>query len=379
MVDRKNRPSPLNMAGFAPPNQDNSVDDNLGNLSLLNLDDKKDDRFAVNLDTLETLGELGSGNGGYVTKCRLPNGQVIAKKTIRIEVNAAERARILKELEVLKDCDSEFIVKYFGNSYRNGEIYLFMEYMDGRSLDAILGKTTRIPEEVLGKITISVVKGLTYLRDKLNVMHRDIKPSNILVNSSGQIKLCDFGVSGQLIDSMAKSFVGTRNYMSPERLHGLAYRVESDIWSLGLTLVELALGVYPVPQHDPERMYLGERSPEANKMPIFALMECVVNEPPPTVPGPPYFSTDFKDFIDRCLKKRPEDRPDLRSILELPFFVNAERSKVAVDFWVCQVCTGSAPELQLAQSVSNMERTQILASGQPPRTVFTQSRTSAYH
>ena len=75
----------------------------------------------------------------------------------------------------------------------------------------------------------------------------DIKPSNILINSRGDVKLCDFGVSGQLIDSMANSFVGSRSYMSPERLRGSAYTIASDIWSLGLSLLELALGRYPIP------------------------------------------------------------------------------------------------------------------------------------
>lgn len=69
-----------------------------------------------------------------------------------------------------------------------------------------------------------------------------IYSSNILVNSSGEIKICDFGVSGQLIDSMANSFVGTRSYMSPERLQGTHYSVQSDVWSLGLSLVEMAIG-----------------------------------------------------------------------------------------------------------------------------------------
>jgi serine/threonine protein kinase len=59
-----------------------------------------------------------------------------------------------------------------------------------------------------------VLRGLSYLRDKHAIIHRDVKPSNILVNSGGEIKICDFGVSGQLIDSMANSFVGTRSYMS---------------------------------------------------------------------------------------------------------------------------------------------------------------------
>lgn len=92
----------------------------------------------------------------------------------------------------------------------------------------------------------------------------DVKPSNMLINSSGEIKMCDFGVSGQLTNSMANSFVGTRSYMSvsvdflafrlsherylqPERLTGAPYTVQSDVWSLGLSLIELAVGRYPVP------------------------------------------------------------------------------------------------------------------------------------
>ena len=134
------------------------------------------------------------------------------------------------------------------------------------------------------KFVFKVLKGLEYLREKHQIIHRDIKPSNILVNSQGEIKICDFGVSGQLIDSMANTFVGTRSYMSPERLQvfyiiffectysvcvqrflnfnknlyqillqGSQYSVSSDLWSLGLSLVEISLGMYPIP---PPGMYL---------------------------------------------------------------------------------------------------------------------------
>ena len=144
----------------------------------------------------------------------------------------------------------------------------------------MIKKAGKIGEKYLRKITYAVLRGLSYLREKHQiihrfsqvkscsfpwfqsfspslkcltffvnhcVLHRDVKPSNILVNSAGEIKICDFGVSGQLIDSMANSFVGTRSYMSPERLQGSQYSVASDLWSLGLSLLEMALGCYPIP------------------------------------------------------------------------------------------------------------------------------------
>ncbi len=94
------------------------------------------------------------------------------------------------------------------------------------------------------------MRGLSYLREQHHIIHRDVKPSNILVNSAGEIKICDFGVSGQLIDSMANSFVGTRSYMSPERLQGSEYSVASDVWSLGLSLLEVSFGIFPIPPPD---------------------------------------------------------------------------------------------------------------------------------
>lgn len=295
-----------------------------------------------NPEDFTMMGELGSGNGGFVTKVRyIPNGQVLARKVIRIEVTSAERTRIMQEIGVLRHCNSPYIVGYFGACYGNGELSLFMEYMDGRSLDSILTKVHRIREDILGKVSIAVIQGLIYLRQKLNIMHRDIKPSNILVNSHGQIKLCDFGVSGQLIDSIAQSYVGTNHYMGPERIQGQPYTIESDIWSLGLTLVELALGTYPIPQDDPLKMYEAEQTTHRKNMPIFELMDYIVNEPPPTIPES-IFTPDFKNFIDRCLKKEPKERFDLRNVVEHPFVITSSKSHVDVDLWVCQVCSGAA-------------------------------------
>lgn len=92
-----------------------------------------------------------------------------------------------------------------------------MEYCEGGSLDAVYKhikqRNGRTGEKVLGKIAESVLHGLVYLHDR-KIIHRDIKPSNILITKSGQIKLCDFGVSGELVNSHAGTFTGTSYYMA---------------------------------------------------------------------------------------------------------------------------------------------------------------------
>ncbi|XP_054285650.1 dual specificity mitogen-activated protein kinase kinase dSOR1-like isoform X6 [Macrosteles quadrilineatus] len=301
-------------------------------------------------DDLEKLGELGAGNGGVVMKVRhIPSGLIMARKLIHLEVKPAIKKQIIRELKVLHECNFAHIVGFYGAFYSDGEISICMEYMDGGSLDLILKKAGRIPENILGTITSAVLKGLSYLRDKHAIMHRDVKPSNILVNSAGEIKICDFGVSGQLIDSMANSFVGTRSYMSPERLQGTHYSVQSDIWSLGLSLVEMAIGMYPIPPPDaktlaaifgPNSNREGDPSSQANgngprPMAIFELLDYIVNEPPPKLPSG-IFSDEFKDFVDRCLKKNPAERADLKTLMNHEWIRRAESDDNDIAGWVCK-------------------------------------------
>ncbi|XP_026287024.1 dual specificity mitogen-activated protein kinase kinase dSOR1 isoform X2 [Frankliniella occidentalis] len=303
-------------------------------------------------DDLEKLGELGAGNGGVVMKVRhKKSGYIMARKLIHLEVKPAIKKQIIRELKVLHQCNFPHIVGFYGAFYSDGEISICMEYMDGGSLDLILKKAGRIPEPILGTITLAVLKGLSYLRDKHAIMHRDVKPSNILVNSAGEIKICDFGVSGQLIDSMANSFVGTRSYMAPERLQGTHYSVQSDIWSLGLSLVEMAIGMYPIPPPDALTLAnifgtsygiseetTGSSSSSSNgprPMAIFELLDYIVNEPPPKLPSG-LFSDAFKDFVERCLKKNPEERADLKSLMNHEWIKKAEQERVEIASWVCQ-------------------------------------------
>ncbi|KAK3752325.1 hypothetical protein QZH41_010345 [Actinostola sp. cb2023] len=100
---------------------------------------------------------------------------------------------------------------------------------------------------------LTVVKGLAYLWEQ-KIMHRDVKPSNILVNTRGQVKLCDFGVSRQLVNSIATTYVGTNAYMAPERVLGDEYSIHSEVWSLGISLFEMAIGRFPYLKDKPDKM-----------------------------------------------------------------------------------------------------------------------------
>lgn len=178
--------------------------------------DQRDSIGDIGDNDLETLGDIGSGNGGVVKKVRHIRTQLImARKIIHSELMKPEtKKQIVRELTILNQCNFPHIIGFYRAFESAGAISICMEYMDAGSLDLILKHARRIPEDILAKITLAVLKGLIYLREKLQIMHRDVKPSNILLNSSGEIKLCDFGVSGQLVNSMADTFVGTRSYMA---------------------------------------------------------------------------------------------------------------------------------------------------------------------
>ncbi|XP_051896199.1 dual specificity mitogen-activated protein kinase kinase 1 [Pristis pectinata] len=310
-------------------------------------------------DDFEKISELGAGNGGVVFKVsHRPSGLIMARKLIHLEIKPAIRNQIIRELQVLHECNSPYIVGFYGAFYSDGEISICMEHMDGGSLDQVLKKAGRITEQVLGKVSIAVNKGLAYLREKHKIMHRDVKPSNILVNSRGEIKLCDFGVSGQLIDSMANSFVGTRSYMSPERLQGTHYSVQSDIWSMGLSLVEMAIGRYPIPPPDAKELeqifgcHMGEDSSSDQSsrppgrpgssfgvdsrppMAIFELLDYIVNEPPPKLPSG-VFTDEFQDFVNICLIKNPAERADLKQLMAHSFIKRSEAEEVDFAGWLC--------------------------------------------
>ncbi|KAJ8333801.1 hypothetical protein SKAU_G00411200 [Synaphobranchus kaupii] len=207
---------------------------------------------------------LGHGNGGTVYKAYHHLGKrVLAVKVIPLDITVELQKQIMSELEILYKCDSPYIITFYSAFFVENRISICTEFMDGGSLDVY----RKIPEQVLGRIAVAVVKGLTYLWS-LKILHRDVKPSNMLVNTQGQVKLCDFGVSTQLVNSIAKTYVGTNAYMAPERISGEQYGIHSDVWSLGISFMELALGNFPYPQIQKN---------QGSLMPL-QLLQCIVDE-----------------------------------------------------------------------------------------------------
>lgn len=274
---------------------------------------------------LVQLKALGSGNGGTVTKVmHIPTQKIMAKKTIRIDGQPEVRKQIVRELHIMHECDNDNIVDFYGAYVLEGDVVMCMEYMDCGSLDQISKKVGKIPEDVLGQITVSILHGLTYLYEEHRIIHRDVKPSNVLVNSKGQFKLCDFGVSREMINSIADTFVGTSTYMSPERIQGAPYTVKGDVWSLGLTLYELASGRFPFVNDNV--------GPEG----ILDLLQRIVNEPPPKLTAEEGFSPDFIKAVDDCLLKE-NVRPTPKELLSHPFIIHAIEHPADAKGWTRKI------------------------------------------
>ncbi|XP_013781038.1 dual specificity mitogen-activated protein kinase kinase 4-like isoform X1 [Limulus polyphemus] len=272
-------------------------------------------------DDLEDLGEIGRGAFGTVNKMTHKRSNItMAVKRIRSTVDEKEQKQLLMDLEVvMRSSDCRFIVQFFGAIFKEGDCWICMELMDS-SVDKFYKfvyekMNETIPECILGKITVVTVKALNYLKDQLNIIHRDVKPSNILLDERGNIKLCDFGISGQLVDSIAKTRdAGCRPYMAPERIdpsRARGYDVRSDVWSLGITLIEVATGKFPYPKWNS----------------VFEQLTQVVQGEPPQLSlyeNGRAFSKDFVAFVNTCLIKEEQHRPKYKKLLEHRFIQRSE-------------------------------------------------------
>jgi len=272
--------------------------------------EEEDDKNEIKLEDLEFVGELGSGSQGHVKKMiHKPSGAIIALKMIDLHTDDNFLKALKTELSILQECNSEYVVKCYGAFLNSGRISIALEYMDKGSLADLLKKVGTISEIILGMITYQVLKGLEYLHKNMRMIHRDIKPSNLLINSDGQIKIADFGVSGKLDFTLQykSTWVGTLPYMSPERCRGDKYNFDTDLWSLGLTILECALGRYPY----------ADMGSDYQKLTFFDLVEILSTKPPPKLPD--NYSPHIRDFVSICLRKEPGTRTTATELLKHSF------------------------------------------------------------
>ncbi|KPP79689.1 serine/threonine-protein kinase 3-like [Scleropages formosus] len=205
-------------------------------------------------EVFDVLEKLGEGSYGSVYKAiHKESGQVVAIKQVPVESDLQE---IIKEISIMQQCDSPYVVKYYGSYFKNTDLWIVMEYCGAGSVsDIIRLRNKTLTEDEIATILKSTLKGLEYLHF-MRKIHRDIKAGNILLNTEGHAKLADFGVAGQLTDTMAKrnTVIGTPFWMAPEVIQEIGYNCVADIWSLGITSIEMAEGKPPYADIHPMRV-----------------------------------------------------------------------------------------------------------------------------
>jgi len=292
--------------------------------------DKSWDNERWSDDVLDVVSRLGEGAGGAVYKVRdKRTGHLYARKTIPTRTTPARQ--LLAELKHLSNTKHANICEFHGAymSPSSSEVNVVMELCDAGSLEAVMKELQqrkgRVGEQLIGKVAEGVLSGLVHLHS-LRIIHRDIKPSNILLTLAGGIKLCDFGVSGELQDSIVVTFLGTSWYMAPERVNGKPYTVRADVWSTGLCLLELALNRFPLPD---------------DLDGIIPLMDYITRGPPILLvdDATVKWSDGAKEFIALCLRVSDTDRPHPRELLSHPWLLDccSNVSNRHVSAWVRKI------------------------------------------
>ncbi|WWC85497.1 uncharacterized protein L201_000361 [Kwoniella dendrophila CBS 6074] len=256
--------------------------------------------------TYTLLEKLGTGSFGTVWKAsHNETKQIVAIKMIDLESSDDDISEIQAEIAHLSSCFSDHVTKYYGSFVRGAKLWIVMEYLAGGSCLDLL-KPGVFTESQIAIVCRELLLGLQYLHDEGKI-HRDIKAANVLLAASGEVKLADFGVAAQLSShkSQRHTFVGTPFWMAPEVIRQAGYDARADIWSLGITAIELAKGEPPLSEYHPMRVLFlipKARAPRLEE---------------------PQWSDSFKSFIERCLQKDPKDRATARELLSHPFITSA--------------------------------------------------------
>eukprot|EP00667_Euglena_gracilis_P002762 EG_transcript_2767 len=263
-------------------------------------------------------GELiGKGQFGTVYRgLNLDSGEAIALKHIHFAqetLKAKEQVvAIQNEIAILKTLKTHrSIVSYLGTDRHSLDLYILMEYIPGGSIASQVKVHGPLKETLAQKWTREIVEGLEHLHSN-EIVHRDIKGANILVNSTGNIKLADFGCAKQKFGPMSNGFTsvrGTPFWMAPEVIQGREYGTEADIWSLGATVLEMLNGRPPWY----ELGQMGALNALAKQIAVPAI--------------PEHISAACRDFILKCLEYNPANRWNCKQLLAHPWLSGADFRK----------------------------------------------------
>ncbi|XP_062028902.1 mitogen-activated protein kinase kinase 9-like [Rosa rugosa] len=269
----------------------------------------------ISASDLERLQVLGHGSGGTVYKVlHKPTSTPYALKQLHSPAadSSSDNNPLQSELDILRrTTGSPYVVHCHAIFEKpSGDVSVLMEYMDLGSLETLLKSQGPFSEEKLAPIARQVLEGLDYLHKTHKIVHRDIKPGNLLMNNKKEVKIADFGCSS---DESCSSSVGTCAYMSPERFDPERYGgshngYASDIWSFGVTIMELYVGYFPL-------LPKGQR-------PDWASLMCAIcfGEVPCLPEGA---SEDFRSFLECCMHKEASKRWTVAQLLTHPFVCKA--------------------------------------------------------
>lgn len=263
----------------------------------------------------ELTRQIGEGGGGHVWRARGPGGEVALKLIApELAVEDEVRARFLREVDAIRLVQHPNIVRYLDAGDVDGELFLVMELVEGDTLETRLATVGRLPPEEVIRIGCAVAEGLDAVH-AAGLVHRDVKPTNVLLCVDGSTKLIDFGIakSTQMeMTQMTKTghLMGTPNYMAPEQASGLrTVSARTDVWGLGATLYDAAVGHPPFGGDDP---------------PLMAMIGRILSDDPH--PMPESLPAGLRSAILRSLDKDPAKR--FASVRD---FAEALSQEVAID------------------------------------------------